>query len=191
MLDFNSLVFGNWAITKDLAKILFETIKQHQPEIIIEFGSGTSTIIFDSFNIPVISFEHLEDFRTKNNLSLKNGAKIINTPLKNYQKYIWYDKKIVQAELEKYKNKKAFVFVDGPPGITCDQARYPAFIEILRYFNQFCLILDDYNREDEKNIVKRWRHITNKIYKTKVDQIEFIELNTMRGAILIRTMHDT
>ncbi|MBE6035982.1 MAG: hypothetical protein E7222_14990 [Clostridiales bacterium] len=50
------------------------------------------------------------------------------------------------------------VIVDGPPGATGKNARYPAVPITMKYFSATSIdfILDDYNRNDEKEIAKIW-----------------------------------
>ena len=50
------------------------------------------------------------------------------------------------------------LFVDGPPGETRKLARYPAAILLQdRLASNATVILDDTAREDEAEVLKRWR----------------------------------
>lgn len=51
------------------------------------------------------------------------------------------------------------VLVDGPPGATRSQARYPAVPVMLAHLGARTMdvVLDDYHRDDEHQIVQRWR----------------------------------
>lgn len=50
------------------------------------------------------------------------------------------------------------VLVDGPPGDTGPLARFPALPHLLKQFSdhKIHLVLDDYDRAEEKAIAKKW-----------------------------------
>jgi hypothetical protein len=74
--------------------------------------------------------------------------------------------------------KKILVFVDGPPGATGKHARYPALPLVLTCFPAAAIdvLLDDYQRDDEQEIVTMWREDLEalgrkfKITKLKVEK---------------------
>lgn len=53
---------------------------------------------------------------------------------------------------------RILVVIDGPPAATGKAARYPALPSVLQHFKHAAvdLLLDDYIREDEKQIAERW-----------------------------------
>jgi len=178
------LQYHGWPISPDIALFIIERIEQTEYDLIIEFGSGTSTALFaniikqkkdngKSKPSKVISFEHHETYYKKTEDLLKSQdllpfSDLVFTPLKEYiyndQKFIYYDCKQKFQELkEEYKNSdcKVLVLVDGPPGITCPLARFPALPFLLSAFEnkQIDLILDDYNRTEEKETAEKWEQI--------------------------------
>jgi len=165
--------FHGWPISPDLGLFLINLIENNNYDLIIEFGSGTSTILFgeilkkQSKEIRQITFEHNEKYykQTYNNL-LKRDIKdieLVLSPLvgyeynKNMYKYYDCDKKIDEL-LKNDKIKNILVFVDGPPGNTCHLARFPAIPKLSKLFSnkEIDIVLDDYKREEEKEIVKLW-----------------------------------
>ncbi|WP_349976073.1 methyltransferase FkbM [Pseudomonas sp. WHRI 8519] len=175
-----------WPISPDLAFWLISLIQKNHYDAIIEFGSGTSTIIIaqalhskkinQNTNQTLakhIAFEHLEKFHTKtiyelNGSQPKHNTQVILAPLTkqtfpsgSYQYYSCSQHlKDFAADLPDAPTK-ILVLVDGPPARTGKHARYPALPIILEHFknSEFDLLLDDYARPDEKEIVKMWSDI--------------------------------
>ena len=74
----------------------------------------------------------------------------------------FYDCINILTEVAKHADKqglKILAIIDGPPEATGPFARYPAGPILCSLFKdaQVDLLLDDYIRKDEKEIVKRWR----------------------------------
>ena len=124
------------AASPDFLKLIMETIISNKPELIVELGSGTSTII---------AAKTLEKLKSGFLLSIDNDAKfaeqthhritletlekyskVITSELKditvNGESYNWYD----TSFLEKIDRKIELLIVDGPPRIINKNARYPA-----------------------------------------------------------------
>ena len=65
------------------------------------------------------------------------------------------------------------MIIDGPPGHLCKCARYPAlpyFFE--RLDNNACILLDDANRTDEKEMIDKWIQDYPSIKKETVEGTE-------------------
>jgi len=176
--------FRSWAISPDFAKLIIEIILKNKPQVIVETGSGISTVISayalkKNGSGKIISLEHLKNFTEKNSEMIKlhqleNYSKIIHAPLKektiNDEKWLWYDAEI--------NEKIDLLIVDGPPADTQDKARYPAlpmFYPTLG--DNAIIILDDTIRQEEQAIVERWK----KEYPGT--RFEYIELE--KGAAII------
>jgi hypothetical protein len=94
-------------------------------------------------------------------------VQLILAPLQPYQApngkiYPYYACQEKLAELANSmsaRNKNILVMVDGPPGSTGQHARYPALPLILNTFKNknIDVILDDYFRNDEKEIGAMWQ----------------------------------
>lgn len=159
---------AGWAIAPDLLLYLVRIVRQRRPRLIVELGSGVSTcwiaLALRAFNVPgrLVSLEHLVHFHQQTRLQLRvcgaeHLADVRLAPLNEmtfeeetwswYQPSAWY-------ELEGCD----LLIVDGPPGTTRPLARYPA-VPLLR--RALCpdavIVLDDYNRPDEQEIVARWK----------------------------------
>jgi hypothetical protein len=173
-----------WAISPDLARYLIDSLESNHYDLIIEFGSGVSTALMarvlanksnkSSNESPseFIAFEHLEKYHQKTlgilkKLHLSKYVNLALAPLTSYNthgqiEYPFYDcDEYLKAISSKFDSShvKIFVFVDGPPASTGKYARYPAMPAILNHFpeSQIDLLLDDYIRDDEKEIVAMWK----------------------------------
>lgn len=159
-----------WAISPDIALMLYKYILNTKPKKVIEFGSGASTIIIaeamkeNGFG-RLISVDHSETFG-KITLERVNSANLNDfvdsriKPLKPWPgEHIsendaneWYDLSVLYDchDIE-------FVFVDGPPGLGGPCSRYPALPAVFEYLTVDAQIwVDDANRPDEKLICKTW-----------------------------------
>lgn len=64
----------------------------------------------------------------------------------------WYSKQLLEG-LEGVD----LVFVDGPPGSTCQYARYPALPAIYQYLSASAQVwMDDTIRREERDICEAW-----------------------------------
>jgi hypothetical protein len=173
-----------WPISPDLAAYLIELIRAHDYDLVIEFGSGTSTVVMAKAlaltrqrregKAPVeqIAFEHLEAYHTQTNgllrsAGLAEAVTVHLTPLAPYQAvngktYPYYT---CQPVLEALKSShdsptcRALVLVDGPPASTGEHARYPAISAVMAALPHAALdiLLDDLIREDEQQVARMWQ----------------------------------
>jgi glycosyltransferase involved in cell wall biosynthesis/predicted O-methyltransferase YrrM len=177
----------------DFLKMVAELIFKRKPNLILEMGSGVSTLItayclkhLGSGNI--ISLEHDQQFLSisKKNLSihgLDDIAKIVFAPLKEVnikgENRLWYD----IEQLDGIKNIDMSI-IDGPPSYVQQLIRYPA-LPLLRdrLSDDAIIIMDDGAREDEKKTVELWtREFPSFVY-------EYVPLE--KGAFVIREVSDT
>lgn len=190
--------FHGWPISADIGLFLLEKIKEQQYDAIIEFGSGTSTLLMakalKALNINnsndskrIITFEHHEDYflRTQRQLSIHNVDNLVElclTPIKEWSDttgdYFYYDcaANIKQlAQVLHGEKKKILVLVDGPPGDTCAHARYPVapFLIDLTKQHEIHWVLDDAYRPEEMESAKLWIDLWNQNGISFVD--EFIK----------------
>lgn len=174
-----------WPISPDFALYLIELIEINKYDIIVEFGSGLSTVIIAKTidklskrregrkSVEFISFDHLDKYyqRTCDQLQqagLRDTVSVEYLPLQDWQGadgvvQPYYKCESTLAALAKnydVNQVRVLVIVDGPPTATAKHARYPAGPIILKYFGKARLIdilLDDFIRDDEKEIVNRWQ----------------------------------
>jgi len=172
-----------WPISPDFALYLIELIDRNDYDLILEFGSGTSTVIIAKALARIarpeqgkeatvqVAFEHLEKYHveTRQNLAqagLLGNVNLIHAPLAPYTApngttYSYYS---CQCALKKVANRlfsenlKVLMVVDGPPAATGKHARYPAVPAVLECFTgvHIDILLDDYIRDDEKEIAQAW-----------------------------------
>ena len=173
-----------WPISPDLGLYLIQQLEATPYDLIIEFGSGTSTQLMAktlaviaqrqlSRNKPVqVAFEHLSSYHEKTLSVLKlsglaESVHLHHTPLVPYQApdgsaYAYYECGAhLQALSQEIGNKtdlRIFVLVDGPPKSTGVHARYPALPLLIKHFKNahIDLVLDDYNRLEEKEVAQKW-----------------------------------
>ena len=180
-----TLPFGttNWPVKPDFSLLLLKQIVQGQYDLIIEFGSGISTVIMalaiaelqrlhpEQLATALVSFDHLEQYFTitRNLLSEHKVDSLVDltlAPLQDYKApngtmYPYYDCASTLASLAQQHpgNCRIMAVIDGPPASTGPHARYPAAPMLLQAFPkaQIDFILDDYIRTDEKEIATMWQ----------------------------------
>lgn len=155
-----------WRIAPDFAVTLLALIRAHKPALIVEIGSGVSTVIAsyalkEQGHGRVISFEHEAAFArvTAEDVAahgLTAWAEVRHAPLRNLthknEDWRWYDLTAFED-----LNGIDLLTVDGPPEGTGWLARYPALALLHDRLNPGALVLvDDYLRDDEHEMVERW-----------------------------------
>jgi hypothetical protein len=175
-------IMHGWPISPDFALYLIGLLEKNDYDLILEFGSGTSTVIMAKAlarlnngrrkpSVEQVAFEHLEQYRTQtlNDLQAAGMVEAVEVVLASLQPYrapngttySYYACQEKLAELASSKqglNRKILVVVDGPPGSTGKHARYPALPAVLSHFKTSSIdfVLDDYFREDEKEVANLW-----------------------------------
>jgi len=180
--------FRGWAVSPDFTRILMKYIFDLQPELVVELGSGVSTIITGyclkmNGKGKLISLEHEEKYYQDSLSSIKahrleDFVEMHYAPLKPYElngtNYFWYD--LSNVDLSRPVD---LVTVDGPPGTIQKESRYPAYPLLVHYLNQNAIILvDDYIREDEREMVKLWLK--------DPALLQLSDINTEKGTCVLR-----
>lgn len=172
-----------WPISPDFALYLLELIDSNDYDLILEFGSGTSTVLIakalarigrQRHGKPATSqaaFEHLEQYHAQTLANLKHSeladaVQLVLAPLQPYQApngntYSYYSCHTALKELAQRlpaADLKVLMVVDGPPAATGQHARYPAVPAVLAQLKsaRIDILLDDYIRDDEKEIAQLW-----------------------------------
>jgi predicted O-methyltransferase YrrM len=155
-----------WALAPDSAALLIRLISEREPELVVELGSGISTVLIASVLARIgsgrlITIEHDEAFadvtsRLLRGQGLEDECEVIVAPLKDIElddtTWRWYDPTAF-ANVEGVN----LVLVDGPPGRTGPMARYPALPVLgVRLVQGALIFLDDTRRADEESIISRW-----------------------------------
>ena len=207
-----------WPISPDLASYIVDRLEKVNYDLVIEFGSGTSTILLaramvehraksgrlhpnrlvegESAEPCIISFEHLEKYHALtcqqlDSYGLREYVQLLLAPLEShtgadgasYQYYRCQEALTSIARHRSVAGLRVLVFVDGPPAATGKLARYPALQQVLYSFPgaRIDILMDDYIREDEKYIVRRW------CQELDAEGIAYTlnEMNFEKGACLI------
>ena len=158
---------GKWATPPDFLKKLLEITYRNSPELVVETGSGVSTLIlayclkqigkgkvitldhdakYAAISQDLIAFHGLEEFAT-----------VVYAPLIDYEingeKWLWYDTSHLQ-----FDKPIDLLVVDGPPGYLQKLARYPALPLLYKQLSSDVIVMvDDGARKDEKEMVERWK----------------------------------
>jgi hypothetical protein len=182
--DFVLPAMHGWAISPDLALFLVETVRAREFDAVVEFGSGTSTLLIaKALDIShksnrsrrktmQVAFEHLEEYEKKtaallHSAGLRSNVELTLSPLTTFRAdngdlFPYYDcQSTLRALADRLKHievPRLFVVVDGPPGSTAPLARYPALQVLLRALPTISatVVLDDSSRPDEREVAQRW-----------------------------------
>ena len=154
-----------WAISPELAATLVTLIRTHEPDVIVELGSGASTIamgyaIEQQGKGRIISLDHSTKYgaETRKDLAmhgLQEWTEVRHAPLTTIEQdgrtWSWYDLDALEdVSID-------MVVIDGPPRETGPMARYPAVPALYKYLSDDAIVvLDDAYREDEKEMLDRW-----------------------------------
>jgi len=156
---------GDFALNPTDLLELLHLIALKQPRLVLELGSGTSTVwigyALEKFGGRLISLDHDHGYVKKTRAlltahSLAATAEVRAAPLAAMPigdvSYQWYDPAAV-ADLQEVE----MLLVDGPPQATGPDARFPAMHVLERRLAaNATVIVDDANRPDEREAVRRW-----------------------------------
>ncbi|MBA2950823.1 O-methyltransferase [Streptomyces himalayensis] len=160
-----------WAASPDVLRLLVRIIDERRPELVVECGSGSSSVwlgyaLRQVGSGRLVALEHEERYaELSRELVTAHGLDDIvdvrHAPLTDWvpeegsvedPAQPWYDLKAV-ADLKEI----GLVFVDGPPGATSPQARYPAVPALLPHCApDVIIVLDDTVRRAERDLSDRW-----------------------------------
>ena len=146
----------SWAASPDLLLTLAQLVRKHNPKLVVELGSGVSTLVVAKAGAKkVISIDHSGEFADKTREVLKEhkvrGVEIRVAQLKAHISGVdWYDTAVIK-DLKRID----LLIVDGPPGSKNPEARMPARAEFISKLSPKAIILiDDVNREGERKLAE-------------------------------------
>ncbi|MEU8613626.1 class I SAM-dependent methyltransferase [Actinoplanes sp. NPDC048791] len=156
---------GDFALNPTDLLELLHLVRLRQPRLVVELGSGTSSVwlayALEQYGGKLVSLDHDPDYarQTRTMLAahgLNAVAEVREAPLReltvNGKTYQWYD-----ADKLTDLTGIDLLLVDGPPAATGPDARYPALSVLAgRLAGTATVVLDDANREDERDAVRRW-----------------------------------
>lgn len=155
-----------WAADSDLLTELSRLVAFNKPKLVIELGSGLSTVVMaatlrSNGQGRLISIDHDTEYAHKTRQSLGLAglttlAEVRTTPLKEQRQLgpssIWYD-----LSDNSLPESVDLVFIDGPPAMLGTNIRAPA----LDYFwprlsTNGLLVFDDAARREENTFIEQW-----------------------------------
>ena len=146
----------SWAASPDLLLTIADLVRTHKPRLVVELGSGVSTLIVAKAGARrVISMDNSAEFAMKTREMLKDhkvrGVEVRVAPLKAHASSVdWYD----TAKLKDLK-KIDMLIIDGPPGSKNPDARKPALKELLAKLSpNVVVVIDDVNRIGERELAE-------------------------------------
>ncbi len=156
---------GDFALNPTDLLDLLHIVRLRQPALVVELGSGTSSVwlayALEQFGGRLVSLDHDAEYarRTQDLLEahgLTAVAEVRYAPLAELttagRTYPWYELGRL-ADLRDIE----LLLIDGPPAATGPDARFPA-MHVLenRLAATATIVLDDVNRPDEQEAVRRW-----------------------------------
>jgi hypothetical protein len=177
-----------YAASPDFLIEIINIIKNLKPSVIIEAGSGVSTLVAgyalkQNKHGKIFSLDHEKKYTelTKNeieNHNLEKYSNVVHAPLiKHNSDLIWYD-------LDSIKNLESidFLIIDGPPSKKSKDARYPAIPLLINKIKVGgILILDDGRRSKEQSVVQKW--------KNEFNCFDFKYIDNDKGAFILERVN--
>ncbi len=190
MLDLNAPLppMREWASSPDLVSAILARIKARKPELVLELGSGVSTLVA-AYALRaqgtgrLIALEHDQQVAasTTRRLAehqLSTVATVAHAPLEpadvHGRQQLWYNQEPLRdlGDID-------LLIVDGPPGVDGELARYPALPLLMdRLSPDAEIIVDDGDRDEERRTVALWLE--------QFDGITAERLPTENGAFILR-----
>ncbi|MFZ4124056.1 MAG: O-methyltransferase [Candidatus Planktophila sp.] len=146
----------SWAASPDLLLTIAELVRTHKPRLVVELGSGVSTLIVaKAGGRKVISIDNSEEFAAKTRDMLKvhkvRGVEVRVAALKPHKSGVdWYDTTKLSS-----LTKIDMLIIDGPPGSKNPDARKPALTELIKKLSpKAIVIIDDVKRTGERDLAE-------------------------------------
>lgn len=155
-----------WAAAPATMRAVVRTALERAPSLVVECGSGSSSVwlghVVRRQGGRVVALEHRADYaeRTRALVRTHGLEGVVDVRLARLtpvavagESYRWYD----PAAWSDLRGAE-MVFVDGPPGSTGPQARFPALPLLRDHCAEGAVfLLDDTARPDEREVRRRWQ----------------------------------
>ncbi|GAA5036475.1 hypothetical protein GCM10011506_30410 [Marivirga lumbricoides] len=154
---------NKWTLDAEVLNFLWEELNHHKPNVIFEFGSGTSTVLFMHYfskypttNFTLYTIDQDNSFLSKTIESIHVPKNVDFKPI-----YVEVDKEGFKLEELISKNIFAnieleFILIDAPFGGW--MIRKNTIPSILKYCaNKAVWFLDDAFRDSEIQILRKWK----------------------------------
>jgi predicted O-methyltransferase YrrM len=175
-----------YAISPDACLCLVNLIEERRPSLIVELGSGVSTVALAAAQalwVPggrVVSVDHEEEYAAKTRHLLTEAgltnAEVRLAPLaptgEGTSAGVWYGAGVFD-DLQEI----GLLFIDGPPAQLGVHARWPSVSVLAGHIaSGGCVVLDDSSRTDDEALAHEWHQTLNGGYE---------ERDTERGMAII------
>jgi hypothetical protein len=166
-------------ITGEEAAYLLLLIRRHRPKLILELGSGSSTVLFAAAlrangGGRLISVEH-DEAHARHTAQMLEQAGLSSwvqqeiAPLTERRvgdrTFSWY---ALDPLLRTLNEKVDFLFVDGPPGKIQSLSRYPALPILAPHLAPRAIVfVDDGGRDDELQMIEMWRELKDVAFQSE------------------------
>jgi len=159
LMEFKAAIPGlrSWAASPDVLLTLANTSQKIKPKVILDLGSGASTLVLAkaSPGAKVFSIDHLPEFASKTR-SLLEDHQITNVDLRvaplspNSAGSDWYETSAL-SDIDQID----LLFIDGPPGSKDEKARHPVLEHCLSKLSpKAVIVIDDAAREGERALAE-------------------------------------
>jgi predicted O-methyltransferase YrrM len=171
----------------DLLRHAVSLMLSHKPAVVLELGSGASTIVLAYCQKllgsgRIVSIDHDTRYAARTAAMIEDHglqafASVTHVPLApvrvDGREYLWYSVEDLPP-----LDPIDFMMIDGPPYHVHPLARYPA-IPLLhdRLGSDAVILLDDADRPEEIRIAKMW--------KNEFPDLNFARLEAEKGALLV------
>ncbi|MFD2191862.1 class I SAM-dependent methyltransferase [Pistricoccus aurantiacus] len=162
-----------WATSPDVLLRLHTHIMATRHQVIVEFGSGASTLLIadalrQNGSGKLISIEHSDHYGAQTLATLQAERLEGWVDLRIGDLEAWEDEHLNPKDAEKPSRwyplsllegieQVDLLWVDGPPGATCLFSRYPALPALAGKLSPNAEVwMDDTVRQEEKDICERW-----------------------------------
>ncbi|WP_444882600.1 class I SAM-dependent methyltransferase [Microbulbifer sp. PSTR4-B] len=162
-----------WAASPDVLLHLHTHIMASRPNLVVEFGSGASTLVIaDALRQngigKLISIEHSDYYGARTLATLEAEYLQSWVDLRIGDLIPWEGEHLNSEDTEKPSRwypqsllegaeSVDLLWVDGPPGATCLHSRYPALPALLNCLSPKAEVwMDDTIRQEERDICERW-----------------------------------
>jgi hypothetical protein len=190
-------VLDEWTLEPSGLLLLNRLVNDHNPGVIVEFGSGSSTaplaLLANRVEADFYSIEEDEQWANRTKTRLESWGLdsdvVRHIPLctdSSEQELVWYRRERVDALFD--TNTVGLVLVDGPTSASGPHVRRAAVDYMKGYLaDDAVVVLDDYQRREEQEIVDMW---TKQFPEAEVDvlpgqkekEIAIFQLKQSRGA---------
>ena len=161
-----------WAASPDVLLMLHAHIRDTRPQVIVEFGSGASTLVIadalkQNKSGRLYSIEHIQKYadETLTNLKAENLQDRVDLRCAELEQWegphlnddndkssLWYAQSLLEGI-----SKVDLAWIDGPPASVSNFSRFPAVPALVDHFTSNTQVwLDDTTRREEKEICEYW-----------------------------------